>query len=54
MLNLYITDVKSERKKMINRLYLHNTEFNLRKIRINKIDLLFFRFKKGGDKGERK
>lgn len=28
---LYITDVKSEKMKIINRLYLCSTEYNLRK-----------------------
>lgn len=40
----------NQKEKIINRLYLYSTEFNLRKMRMNKIDLLFFRFKKGGDK----
>lgn len=35
-------------------MYLYSTEFNLRKMRMNKIGLILFRFKKGGDKGERK
>lgn len=30
---LYMTDIKLE-KKIINRLYLYSTEFNLRKLRI--------------------